>query len=45
MWTVWVTRGEAPARPTAEQLAEPDAWVHSLEGLPAALELAKAAGD
>ena len=31
--TVWVTRGEAPERPTAEQLAEPDLAVPSLDGL------------
>jgi putative hydrolase of the HAD superfamily len=31
--TVWVTRGEAPDRPTPEQLAEPDVVVTSLEGL------------
>lgn len=31
--TVWVLRGEAPDEPTAEQLAEPDIAVTTLEGL------------
>ncbi|WP_348535007.1 HAD family hydrolase [Pseudolysinimonas kribbensis] len=31
--TVWLLRGEAPDHPTAEQLAEPDIVVRSLEGL------------
>jgi FMN phosphatase YigB (HAD superfamily) len=31
--TVWVTRGEAPDAPTAEQRAEPDLVVPSLDGL------------
>ncbi|WP_370591350.1 HAD family hydrolase [Saccharopolyspora montiporae] len=35
--TVWVVRGEAPPRPTAEQLAEPDIAIDSLAELPAAL--------
>jgi putative hydrolase of the HAD superfamily len=38
MRTVWVLRGEAPAEPTADQLAEPDAAVHTLAELPAILE-------
>lgn len=32
--TVWVLRGEAPPRPTPEQLAEPDAAVPDLTTLP-----------
>ncbi len=36
--TVWVLRGEAPPEPTPEQLAEPDAVVHTLTELPAALD-------
>lgn len=36
--TVWLLRGEAPARPTRRQLAEPDAVVSALAELPAALE-------
>lgn len=31
--TVWVLRGEAPDRPTPEQLAEPDITVRTLDGL------------
>jgi putative hydrolase of the HAD superfamily len=38
MRTIWVLRGEAPAEPTEEQLAIPDASVRSLNELPAALE-------
>ena len=38
MRTVWVLRGEAPAEPTPDQLAVPDAWVHLLAEVPAALE-------
>jgi putative hydrolase of the HAD superfamily len=38
MRAVWLLRGEAPERPTPEQLAEPDAWIRSLVELPAALE-------
>jgi HAD superfamily hydrolase (TIGR01662 family) len=38
MRTVWVLRGEAPAKPTPEQLAVPDASVSSMAELPAALE-------
>jgi HAD superfamily hydrolase (TIGR01662 family) len=34
MRTVWVLRGEAPDRPTAAQLAEPDASVPDLTTLP-----------
>lgn len=34
---VWVTRGEAPDRPTPEQLAEPDLAVPDLTGLAEAL--------
>jgi HAD superfamily hydrolase (TIGR01509 family) len=37
MRTVWVLRGEAPDRPTGEQLAEADAAVPSLDELGAAL--------
>ncbi|WP_438388548.1 HAD family hydrolase [Actinopolyspora saharensis] len=36
--SVWITRGEAPPEPTAEQLAEPDAVIGSLDELPAALD-------
>ncbi|PRW63320.1 HAD family hydrolase [Actinopolyspora mortivallis] len=35
--SVWITRGEAPPEPTAEQLAEPDAVIATLAELPAAL--------
>jgi FMN phosphatase YigB (HAD superfamily) len=35
--TVWVMRGEAPENPTAEQRAEPDLSVESLDGLAAIL--------
>jgi polyol permease family/HAD superfamily hydrolase (TIGR01549 family) len=35
--TVWVLRGDAPPAPTLEQLAEPDAVVISLIGVPTAL--------
>lgn len=38
MRTVWVLRGEAPAHPTPEQLAEADAAICSLAELPATLE-------
>ncbi len=38
MLAVWVLRGEAPAHPTREQLAEADEAVRSLTELPAALE-------
>jgi putative hydrolase of the HAD superfamily len=38
MRAVWVLRGEAPRRPTAEQLGEADASIHSLSELPAVLE-------
>jgi HAD superfamily hydrolase (TIGR01549 family) len=38
MRTVWVLRGEAPAEPTSDQLAEPDAAVRTLAQLPAVLE-------
>lgn len=31
---VWLLRGEAPDHPTAEQLAEPDAWMADLTPLP-----------
>jgi putative hydrolase of the HAD superfamily len=37
MRAVWILRGEAPRRPTARQLAEADASIHSLAELPAAL--------
>jgi putative hydrolase of the HAD superfamily len=40
MRTVWVLRGEAPDRPTPEQLAEPDAAIRSLAELPGVLEAA-----
>ena len=36
--TVWVLRGEAPDLPTSEQLAEPDAAVADLRGLPEVIE-------
>ena len=35
--TVWMLRGDAPPAPTLDQLAEPDAVITSLIGLPAAL--------
>ena len=35
---IWMLRGEAPDEPTAEQLAEADGAVRSLDELPAALE-------
>jgi HAD superfamily hydrolase (TIGR01509 family) len=38
MRTIWVLRGEAPDDPTAAQLAEADAGVHSLGEVPALLE-------
>ena len=38
MRAVWVLRGEAPVEPSPEQLAEPDAWVHTLAELPATLD-------
>ncbi|MBO3682087.1 SpoIIE family protein phosphatase [Streptomyces sp. NEAU-YJ-81] len=34
---VWMLRGEAPPAPTADQLAEPDAVITSLTGLPIVL--------
>jgi FMN phosphatase YigB (HAD superfamily) len=37
MRTVWILRGEAPRRPTAEQLREADASIHSLSELPGVL--------
>jgi putative hydrolase of the HAD superfamily len=38
MRTVWVLRGEAPAEPSPDQLAVPDASVRSLDEVPRALE-------
>jgi len=38
MRAVWMLRGEAPERPSPEQLDEPDAWVRTLADLPSALE-------
>jgi HAD superfamily hydrolase (TIGR01509 family) len=38
MRTVWVMRGEAPDDPTPAQLAEPDAYVRTLDEIPAMLE-------
>jgi putative hydrolase of the HAD superfamily len=38
MRTVWVLRNEAPDDPTPEQLAVPDAVVHSLDPVPGILE-------
>jgi polyol permease family/HAD superfamily hydrolase (TIGR01509 family) len=35
--TIWILRGDAPPAPTLEQLAEPDAVVISLIGVPTAL--------
>ena len=35
--TIWILRGDAPPAPTLDQLAEPDAIVISLIGVPAAL--------
>jgi hypothetical protein len=37
MRTVWLLRGDAPPAPTLDQLAEPDAVITSLVGLPTAL--------
>lgn len=37
MRAVWILRGEAPRRPTATQLDEADASIHTLTELPAAL--------
>jgi HAD superfamily hydrolase (TIGR01549 family) len=37
MRTVWLLRGDAPPAPTLDQLAEPDAVIISLVGLPMAL--------
>lgn len=46
MRAIWVLRGEAPDEPTAEQVAEPDATVHSLAEVPEMLESwAAAAGS
>jgi HAD superfamily hydrolase (TIGR01549 family) len=38
MKTVWLLRGEAPDRPTADQLAQADCAVRSLAELPGALK-------
>ncbi|MEX0983552.1 MAG: HAD family hydrolase [Actinomycetota bacterium] len=38
MRTVWLLRGEAPDDPTPEQLAEPDASVEDLRGLPGVID-------
>lgn len=38
MRAVWMLRGEAPPAPTERQLAEPDAVISSLTGLPLVLE-------
>lgn len=38
MKAVWLLRGEAPDEPTPQQVAEADAAIRSLEGLPGALE-------
>jgi FMN phosphatase YigB (HAD superfamily) len=38
MRAIWMLRGEAPDEPTADQLAEADGAVRSLEDLPSALE-------
>lgn len=38
MRAVWMLRGEAPEAPTADQLSEADASIHTLDELPAALE-------
>lgn len=38
MRTVWVLRGEAPDEPTPAQLAEPDAYVRTLDEVPEMLE-------
>jgi HAD superfamily hydrolase (TIGR01662 family) len=44
MRTIWVLRGEAPDRPTPEQLAEPDLAIEDLTGLRGAVDaLARAA--
>jgi putative hydrolase of the HAD superfamily len=37
MRAVWLLRGDAPPAPTLDQLAEPDAVITSLVGLPTAL--------
>ncbi len=44
MRAVWVLRGEAPDRPTPEQLAEADASIHGLVELPGALRAIEATG-
>lgn len=38
MHTVWLLRGEAPAAPTPDQLAVPDASIHALSELPSIVE-------
>jgi len=43
MRAIWMLRGEAPDRPTPDQLAEADGSVHSLAELPAELERLSAA--
>jgi putative hydrolase of the HAD superfamily len=45
MLAVWVLRGEAPEHPTAEQLAEADAAIRSLDELPASLAEIDEFGD
>jgi len=44
MRAVWVLRGEAPDRPTPEQLAEADAAIHGLDELAGALRAIDATG-
>jgi HAD superfamily hydrolase (TIGR01509 family) len=43
--TVWILRGDAPPAPTLEQLAEPDAVVISLIGVPTALSRLMSVND
>jgi putative hydrolase of the HAD superfamily len=43
MRAIWMLRGEAPDRPTPEQLAEADGSVRTLAELPAELERLSAA--
>lgn len=44
MRTVWMLRGEAPPAPTLAQLAEPDAVITTLTGLPTVLARLSGAG-
>jgi putative hydrolase of the HAD superfamily len=42
MHAIWLLRGEAPDRPTPEQLVEADAAIHGLDELPGALRAIEA---